>query len=228
MEPPTAVLFEESTDSLVKKFSSVGYAYQVFREHLDMGDTLKMSNGTVSNSSDNTYLSDIEEIIRENNQVENYLSARRLNESYSILDLFELCHIGSLEIDHNLKTSMNYKSHGRNSVVKSLIDAYQIVSTEVYAYFAANAVSFPLDELRRFLSKQFLESGCLLYVHSNLSLDEGSLRQIISVSEKYNFACEMIESDLKALIYFVLQVLGDIGPGAEAWKLKQKLSALVV
>ena len=51
-----------------------------------MGDTLKMSNGTVSNSSDNTYLSDIEEIIRENNQVENYLSARRLNESYSILD----------------------------------------------------------------------------------------------------------------------------------------------
>ena len=107
-------------------------------------------------------------------------------------------------------------------LLKSLIDAYQIVSTEVYAYFAANAVSFPLDELRRFLSKQFLESGCLLYVHSNLSLDEGSLRQIISVSEKYNFACEMIESDLKALIYFVLQVLGDIGPGAESLEAETK------
>ena len=68
----------------------------------------------------------------------------------------------------------------------------------------------------------------LLYVEDNLKLNDGSLVQIIGVSEKYNFACEMIESDLKALIYFVLQILGDIGPGSEAWKLKQKLSALVV
>ena len=35
IEPPTAVLFEESTELLVKKYASVGFAYQVFRENLN-------------------------------------------------------------------------------------------------------------------------------------------------------------------------------------------------
>ena len=63
-------------------------------------------------------------------------------------------------------------------------------------------------------------------MNDDLSLEVGALRQIISVSEKYNFACEMIESDLKALVYFVLQILGDIGPGAGAWKLKTKIISI--
>ena len=136
--------------------------------------------------------------------------------------------MGVATIDKKVESQLSYKSHGRNSVVKGLIDAYQIISREVCEYFNMQNAEFPLSELKSFLRMQYFESGCLLYVNDDLSLEVGALRQIISVSEKYNFACEMIESDLKALIYFVLQVLGDIGPGAEAWKLKQKLSALVV
>ena len=127
-----------------------------------------------------------------------------------------------------MSRSLILKDKGRNSNVKSLIDAYQVISKEVFTYFKSNNSPFPIEELRGFLRKQYLESGCLLYVKDDLSISDEFASTDNSVSEKYNFACEMIESDLKALIYFVLQILGDIGPGEDAWKVKQKLSALVV
>ena len=228
IDPPTAVSFEESTDSLVKKYASVGSAYQIFREELTPDDTMSFISDFSGVADDNTYLSDVTEVLKGDNTISGFISNRKLNESYAILDVFDLCHEGFISLKQSREIKLNLKRQGRNSAVKSLIDAYQLISKEVNDYFVLNKSQFPIEELRRFLRKQYLESGCLLYVEDNLKLNDGSLVQIIGVSEKYNFACEMIESDLKALIYFVLQILGDIGPGSEAWKLKQKLSALVV
>ena len=76
IEPPTAILFEEPTDSLVKKYASVGYAYQVFRENLNKDDYIRMLNISDLGSSDNTYFSDINQVVQNNNQLENYLSSR--------------------------------------------------------------------------------------------------------------------------------------------------------
>ena len=152
IEPPTAILFEEPTDSLVKKYASVGYAYQVFRENLNKDDYIRMLNISDLGSSDNTYFSDINQVVQNNNQLENYLASRRLNESYSILDVFDLCHMGVATIDQKTKSQLSYKSHGRNSVVKGLIDAYQLISKEVYEYFNSENKPFPLLELKKLSS----------------------------------------------------------------------------
>ena len=82
--------------------------------------------------------------------------------------------MGVATIDQKTKSQLSYKSHGRNSVVKGLIDAYQLISKEVYEYFNSENKPFPLLELKSFLRILYFESGCLLYVNDDLSLEVGA------------------------------------------------------
>ena len=48
IDPPTSVSFEEPTDVLVKKYASVGSAYQIFRSELSESDEISFINSFVT------------------------------------------------------------------------------------------------------------------------------------------------------------------------------------
>ena len=69
----------------MKKYASVGSAYQIFREELTPDDTMSFISDFSGVADDNTYLSDVTEVLKGDNTISGFISNRKLNESYAIL-----------------------------------------------------------------------------------------------------------------------------------------------
>ncbi len=228
--PPMVVSLDRPTENLIDDCWGVASMVWQFRRRIDGKAKLRRVEAG-DNKKDGvqagTFVADTIDLAASHGNIAEFLEHSKLTEINSLCAIFDLVH-------RHIFTIENFDGNVRNidmgyglKEIKSLLDAYHLILDGAQKAFTAENVNFPVREIEVFLDRQYSLRRSPLFILPDGTIGVESVVGVYSRAQASPRQCQFMANQIKALVRFLLQLVGDLLPGGKGWEVKKSFQSMV-
>lgn len=225
--PPTRVRFSEETMLMIDSAASYGRRFRAFLSRImsDSPVSILDREGQWNEPASGTYEADFLEILRGVSTVEELIGASKLTDINTYRLLYDFSNHGICQVGSTLAPQMEISKSF--SPIKGRLDAYLLLLKFAKEAFLAQNVSFPVDQLIKFIHAAKVPEAKALRLDSEGAIVTDAVEGLYSAASGSPVITGRVTLLLESLICFLLQMVSDLLPWESSKKVKSAFQELV-
>lgn len=211
-KPSTEVTFEEETERQIETAYCAGLQFRNFFKRLRRDAKVEVVEGDrVQSLPQGTFLSDMIQLARKHPSIGDLLDTSKLTDINTLWVLHRMSCLGYIQFS-GLKDVSLPAADGLFTLVKSRLDAFELLTEIVLKAFSSEGVAYPLEELQKFAWSLNEGHLAVIYIDARGHLGPDCIGNILSQCLGSRGRIQFFESKLETLIRYVLSLATDLLP----------------
>lgn len=209
---PVEISFEMGTLALLDAAFSYGAQFRSFMQRLS--PTVRVHRADMDKpdaSKAGTFIGDMLEICSGAPTIDEVIQRSKLTKANTILAIHRLLAIGYLKLE-GMPDSSGVRLDAKFTLLKSSIDAYQMLRGLASAAFQTASVRFPVPDLVAFAFSLNHDGATSIYLDSSGNLAPESIGDILHQCSTNNKRMEYFQNRIESLTRYLLLMVGDLLP----------------
>ena len=222
-QPPTAVVYDRRPEDLIEESANFGRMFRGFLLQLSEQTTLEVNEENARQEGPPTFEKDMLQLIRTHQQVDEIISHSKLKDINTYRAMFQLVNRGLCRIVNPVEAEEDFYLAGQSTGIRSRIDAYNLLMRTVRDIFAEQKLDLPMDLLQRFVAGLNTSDRVVLFVDDEGMIPRQCVLNLYADCGGSRTTSERVEAKLSGMVYFLLQLAGDLLPWEQSRSLKKQV-----